>query len=482
MSFKKIAISVAIGVFAVVALIVAYGMTGTNNLQNYQILQNLGGTVEVIDNPGIYNRNFGHVWTYPKNIQLHWNSHADDKSKEPDESIRVTFNDAGSANISTMIQFSLPIEKKQRILLHERFGGNLENIEHAVHAALTNAIKNSGPLMSASENQSSRKSEYTQAVEDQLRHGLYSMRRVQIELKDRLDDNKKPMKVDATEVVLDDKGIPIRTDKSPLEEYGITITQFSITGTDYDALTVQQFAAKQTAFLSAEKSKAQREQEIQQKSMIEAQGLRQVAEIEAAANQVKAKAVTEGQQKVETAEKAALEAAVLANQQLAVAKIEKDKAETAAAQAASVAKIKADQDAAVLTIAATANFTAAKTKADQDAAVLTINAEAQLLAAKKLADAKVEESRGLISIATAKQKEIELGGSVKESDRVLATIQADRDVAVALALSKIEVPKTIINGGGSAGGDGTMFSQMLNLTMLKQLGIVDISATQPAKK
>ena len=290
------------------------------------------------------------------------------------------------------------------------------------------------------------------------------------------------MKVDATEVVLDDKGIPIRTDKSPLEEYGITITQFSITGTDYDALTVQQFAAKQTAFLSAEKSKAQREQEIQQKSMIEAQGLRQVAEIEAAANQVKAKAVTEGQQKVETAEKAALEAAVLANQQLAVAKIEKDKAETAAAQAASVAKIKADQDAAVLTIAATANFTAAKTKADQDAAVLTINAEAQLLAAKKLADAKVEESRGLISIATAKQKEIELGGSVKESDRVLATIQADRDVAVALALSKIEVPRTIINGGGSAGGDGTMFSQMLNLTMLKQLGIVDISATQPAKK
>lgn len=449
-SFKKIATLVTLVVVAVVGIVSCNGLTGYNDLQTYQIWQGVTGSVDVIDSPGYYNRNFGTVWKYPKSVQVHFS--ASKNGSAPDESIRSTFNDAGSAQISTMLQFNMPLEKAKRLQLHQLFGGNMDNIEHAIHAHLVNCIKNTGPLMSATENQTSRKGEFTQAVEDQLRHGLYSMKRIRVKLLDRVDDKGDPIYVDATDIIKNDTGVPIRVDKSPLEQYGIELQQFSITETEYDEKSKAQFGAKQDALLAAEKSKAQREQEIQQKLMVVAQGERQVAEIEAAANQVKAKAVTEGKQKVEVAEQTKLEAETAANQQLAVAKIAKEQAETEAKKAAEVARI----------------------DAERNASILKIRTDAELKAAENLANAKKLEASGIIAIAEAEQKKIQLGGAVKESDRVLADIARDRDIQVAKALSNIHVPSTIIQGGGSGGqGQGDNFTQyLLNLTMLKNLGVL----------
>lgn len=454
---RKIILAIVLVATAFLGYILWRGTTGYNHLQNYVVWQGVSGKVRCIDQPGYYGEWFGNSWEYPKTVQVYWSANDGEGHEEKDESIRVTFNDAGSAKISAMVQFNMPLEPERRLRLHERFGGNLDNIKHAVHAHLTNCIKNTGPLMSASENQSSRKSEFTQAVEEQLRNGLYQMRRTRITLTDRVDDKGQPIQVDATEVITDKDGVAQRTERSPLEEYGITITQFSITGTDYDDRSNAQFAAKQEAFLAAEKSKAQREEEIQRKLMVVAKGEREKAEIESEANKVKAKAVTEEQQKVEVAEKTKQTAQTLANQQLEVAKIAKQQAETEAEKAKAVAKL----------------------KAEQEAEVLKIESDAKLVAAQKLADAEKARATGIVALAEAEQKLIQLGGSVKESDKVLASIAADRDVKVAEALARISVPATIIQGGGTGGqGGGNDFTQfLLNVTFLKNLGIIKDAPT-----
>ncbi len=462
-------------VFALVLVITCYkGLVGRNDLSTYQIWQGISGDVEAIDTPGYYMNNFGTAWTYQKSVQCYWDKdESNDAAKGgPDESIRVTFNDAGTSQISTMVQFSMPLEKEKRMYLHSTFGGNLENIKHAVHAHLVNCIKNTGPLMSASENQTSRKSEFTQVIEEQLRKGLYQMRRTTITLKDRLDDKGQAITVEATEIVRDDKGNPIISERSPLQFYGIEIRQVSSTGTEYDERPSKQFAAKQEAFRAAERSKAEREQEIQKKLMIEAQGLRQVAEIEAAANQAKAKAVTEGQQRVEVAmkEKQAAEtkadqeakiAQIQAQQRIEVALKEKQAAETAASQRLAVAEIEKKS---------------AETKAAQEAAVAKIGAEQQLRVAEFEAQAAAKRAEGILSLAHDKAKEIDIAGAVKEHDRVLAEIARDRDVKVAEALSKIQVPSTIIQGGtggnGEKSGGQSMTEMMLNITLLRGMGLV----------
>ena len=77
----------------------------------------------------------------------------------------------------------------------------------------------------------------------------------------------------------------------------IGILQFSVTETQYDEQTLQQFAAKKQSYLAAEQAKAQRQEEYQQRLMVTERGLRQVAEIEAAENQEKKKATIAAEQK-----------------------------------------------------------------------------------------------------------------------------------------------------------------------------------------
>lgn len=443
---KRIAAIAAFVIGFIVFFILMRGAVGKNDFQNYQIKQSLGGTVTVVDESGWYWKWWGTVWEYPRTMQIYWSS-SKKEGKPEDESITVHFNDAGSAKISTMVQFNMPVEIDKRKRLHQRFGGNLTNIEHAVHAHLANCIKTTGPLMSASENQAARKSEFAQVVEEQLKHGLYQMRRVQVQLKDRVDDKGNPVFVEATEIVKDDKGVALRVDEGPLKEYGIEVTQFSITGTDYDDLTLKQFAAKQTAFLAAEGSKAQREQELQQKLMVVAQGERQVAEIEATANQAKAKAVTEATQKVEVAAKAKLEAETLANQKLEVAKIEKETAET---------------------------------KANQEAEVKRIEAEMLIKIAEAKAKAAEKEAEAIRVLAAAEEEKIKKAGAITEERRVLTQIMADRDAKVAAELAKIATPSTVIVGGGAGGQGQSMTEYLMNITLLKQLGIFQPMAVPPA--
>lgn len=438
----------AAGAAAFAALLVIgglfFGVVGHNDDQNYQVLQSVTGKVSIIDKPGYYYKGFGTVWTYPRTIEGYYSEHPEE-GDERDTSISITFNDAGTAKVSSFVKLQMPVVAEQRRKLHQDFQGNQNNVLTAVRAHLVNCLKASGPVMSASENQASRKAEFNQIVEEQLERGLFKMRQTTVTLDDLTEivnagtdadgntiTKEKKAVVQATQVVNDPKtGKPIVIQESPLTTYGLGIMQFSITKINYDDATLKQFAAKKESFLNAERSKAQRQEEVQQRLMIEEQGRRKVAEIQAEENQKKERALIQAQQAEEVAEITKRQRVIEAEQKVEVAAQLREEAD----QLRQVAEI-----------------------------------EAQTAELKKEA---------VISAAEAKQQEIEIAGGLSEEKRILAEIQAKRDVDVAIALSKVASPGVVIAGGEGKSGGNDALGNLINLWLLKANGIVPNDLSQP---
>lgn len=384
---------------------------GSNNDQSWLIIQYPWGTVNVMDTAGWYMKAFGSEWSYPRNWQVEY---------KKDHAFKIIFNDGGSAKMNAMVRFSSPLTLEGKRKFHQLFGGNEDAVKEAVWAHLSDAMKSSAPVMSASEHQSARRGEFTSLVQDQLQKGLFEMRRISRTLQDQFDDKGKPITVYATEVVFDNDNVKQKISRpSPLTDFGIIITQFSITDVEYDEQTQRQFAQKKEAFLAAEGSKAQREKEVQERLMVEERGRRQKAESESLALVNKAEAVINAQREKEVAE-------CNAARKLAVAQLHKQEAETEALQQLEVARLQ-------------------KERSKEDAQAEIIRAQAQ-------------------------QKSLEIAGAISERDQVLARIEAEKQVGIARELAKISVPQFIINGGSGQGA--AVGESLMNVLLLKQLGVL----------
>lgn len=421
---KQIIYGVSGVVAFIVCMILFFGGLGHNDDQNWQIKQSVAGNVTVRNAPGYYVKFFATVWTWPKSHQVHYSAH-EEEGGEKDRSIRVTFNDSGTAQVSAMVRFRLPTTTEERRLLHQEFNGDIEDVTQSVRAHLINCVKAAGPLMSSSEHQSSRKAEFTMLVNNMLSDGLYRMRRIEKSLPDQIDENGRPVVVLATEIITDKDDQPIIAEESPLKTYGLFVTQFSITGTEYDQQTLEQFAAKKASFLATELGKAKVAEETQQRLMVIEKGKRELAEIEAEANMVKIKATVEAQQKVDVAE------------------LEAEQAEVEAQKLVDVAKLKQLEEAVNLDIA--------KLKAEQ----------------------AISEGEAIKTLAQAEEERIQKAGAITEQERVLAEIAAKRDAEVA-ALSKVNVPSVMFNGSEGGEGSSSNNENLMNLLLLRGLGILDV--------
>ena len=427
-----------------------HGITGHNDNQNWQICQYPNGKIVVVGDGGYYLKWFGNVWTYPKYIQL---DYTEEKTREypNDESVTVTFNDGGNSKMSSMVRIATPVTDEKRLTFHQQLpdkDGTHSAVRAAVKAHLVNCLKSTGPLMSSSEHQTARKSEYTQVVQEQLDQGLFEMKRVERVLKDTFDAQGKPITVFATEVILNAKGLPAVAQPSPLHELGVDIKQFSIVGTTYDEQTLAQFKVKKEAFLATENSKAQREKEVQERLMVEERGRRMKAEIEAESNKVMAAATIKANQEKTVAE-------TLANQE----------------------KVVAETNAAKLVAVATQNKIAAETLANQEKSVAETAATRELEVAKLNRQAAEENAKKIVALAEAQQKALQVAGAISEHDRVLAEISRDRDIQVATALAKIQVPSVVIGGSGATGTGTTaneqgVTQQLMNISMLRSMGVL----------
>lgn len=423
-TYIKFAIGAIIGI---VLLFLMVNVIHKVDDTEWQAVQYLNGQVEIKEQAGIYFATFPKVTEYPRNATYAFTGlnvkGSDDDDKKNDNSIRVTFNDGGTAQISTVLRMATPVTKEQKREFHRQFNGNDANIEAAIWAHLSNVIKATGPIMSASENQTARKSEFNSVVLEQMNAGLYKMRRVMVEL-EQVDEKGNKIRVAATEIERDASGKPIVSQVSPLATYGLVVTQLSITETEYDDQTRKQFETKKEAFLKAESAKAQREGEVQERLMIEEKGRRQLAETTAAANLEKEQATIQAEKEKEVAE-------TNAARELEVAKLAKEQAETKAAQQLEVAKLERQ--------------------------------------------AAEEQAKQILVLAGAEKERIALAGAITEQEKVQLEIQRETAIGVATALAKINVPQVVIAGGNEgaqAGGNATQ-DNLINLMLLKSNGLID---------
>ena len=428
MSPKFIIITVLTMIAIVFGISIFTGMIGINDGQNWVYLQHLGGDVKIIDTPGIYWKRFGKTWVYPRYIEFRYNNDPDDGDKQK-EAIEVTYNDGGTAMVETYIRLATPSTEKHRIAFHQQFGGNMDNIKASTKSYMIDCLKSTAPLMSSSENQSARKAEFKQVVEGQLKSGTYKMRKETVKLTDDTDDTGNTITIFKTEVVTDADGMPIVVSSSPIvEDFGMTVVQFSVTGTSYDPDTRKQFAAKKASFLLTEQAKADREKETQERLMVIEKGLREKAEAEALGNVAKIKAVIEAEKIAEVAIQTKVAADTAASMKLSVAKLDKE----------------------TLLMAESAIFEQAQIKAQ--------TAE--------------ELKKAMILAAEGKKEAIELSGAITELEEFMIRAEVDKARAVAEALAKVKVPTTMIIGGAESGGNAVM-ENLINLKLMESTGILD---------
>jgi len=282
-----------VGIIAIIIFTVFVGMVGKNEDTQFVIKQpvhQIFGDMQVIDRGGYYFKGFSTVWTWNKFEDLYFSQVAEEGS-DKDESVIVTFNDGGKGKVSTYIRVQLPTSVEERIEFNRQFSGNRNNIRSSIRSHLNNCLKSTAPIMSSSEHQSARYSEFDQTVQEQLINGLYAMAKEAVATKDITDEKGEEVTVYVTKLLRDEAGMPIIAKESPLSQYGINVVQFSLTDVEYDERTRELFAAKKESSLLAEKSKAERIQETQQRLMVIEKGLREKAEVEAKANVDRAEAV-----------------------------------------------------------------------------------------------------------------------------------------------------------------------------------------------
>ena len=256
------------------------------------------------------------------------------------------------------------------------------------------------------------------------------MRKETVRLTDDTDKTGGVITIFKTEIVTNDKGLPVIVNSSPLvEDFKMTIVQFSVTKTVYDPETRKQFAAKKASYLLTEQAKADREKETQNRLMIVEKGLREKAEAEATGNVAKITAVIAAELKAEVALQTKIAAETQASQLLSVAEISKRERLMIASAGLEVAVIKAKE-------------------AEQEKIATILKAE------------------GL-------KEAIELSGAISEIEEALIAAGVNKAIGVANAYAKIKVPEVVIIGGGGDGGGADITQTLFNYRLMQGAGLLD---------
>lgn len=410
--------------------------------EDWQICQYPNGSYRVVDQAGVYVQFYGEVWTYPKFLDLYFSAAKDEGSKD-DSSIRVTFSDSGTGFTSHHIKLSiLPAEESKRLELHRHFASTgVNGMRHMIEQHLSTAVKNSGPLMSASEYHAQKRAEFYQVVRDQLEQGLFGMEVVEQEVVMQTPEKGSHQfsgndveTVYKTRITLDAEKQPVQIVTSPLREYGLFVQQYSITNTSYDQQTTTQLDARRESYQLAEQSKAAVMKERQKVySVIEA-GKGEVAKVESVANQEMKEATVNATREVEVAEQTQQEEVAVAEQALATV----------------------------------------KQKLLETEQLLTISAIAL--------DTAKFEGKEMISQAEATRAKLEKGGAVSEVDQLRAEMRKKR-MAFLASLANVPSPKTVIISGSKGGNNGVAGTgtteALLQLFLLKQMNQTPTAQTSP---
>lgn len=258
----------------------------------------VSGELDVITTPGTYAQYLGKATHYKRRTQI-WFSKMNVQGDTSDQSIKIRFNDGGHAQLSGSVSMELPLDTKSIITLHTSYGSQ-EAIEHdLVTTVIEKAVFMSGPLMSSKESYAEKRNDLIGYIEDQASHGVYKTTQRDEKSIDAFTNAEKVITV--VQIEKDGKGGFSRVEKSPIQRYGVILSNLSINGVDYDKSVEAQIRSQQQLTMQVQTSIANAKKSEQDALTAEQKGKADAASAKWAQEVIKAKLVTEAQQQKEVA-------------------------------------------------------------------------------------------------------------------------------------------------------------------------------------
>lgn len=286
------------GIFAILCIAFAGTLIEDVGGNDIVIIKAIGtGNLKFVTTPGWTWQGGGEVTHIPKSFQ-YWFSR---KNDQEDKSILARFNDNGHGSISGSVRIDTPLDEAKLRAIYTRYSTFNRVQSELIRTVFENAIYMAGPLMSSTESASSKRTLLRTYIEDQAQNGIYKTQTRDVKTKDAITGAEKTVTI--VELIQDMKaenGIA-RQEDSPLKVMGFKVSNLSINEIIYEKAVNDQIAAQQKLIMDVQISMAQAKQAEQKSLTVAKEGEALAAKAKWDQEAIKAKLVTEAEQKRDVA-------------------------------------------------------------------------------------------------------------------------------------------------------------------------------------
>lgn len=297
--------TIILGVSAFVILLVTLWLNpfSWNDAGNRTVVERTNGEQIVQFSPGIYYAGFfSKQKEWPNQISVTYQSEKANMELEDNGievgQIMIRFSDATTANVKGIVQFILPADEKEMVLIHNTHRTPISLVAKRLAPYSKECLQSSAQLMSSEKHYGGGRAQMAQDFLDQLKEGVYLLKTEETLIYDSVEQEKK--RVYQTEIQYDNK-IPKRK-LSSIKEYGITVADAAITDVDYEDKVDQKLVKIIDAVTKSSISKQELMTAQQQKLTAKAKGEQALVEIEYQQKQEQTKQVVAAETKVAVAE------------------------------------------------------------------------------------------------------------------------------------------------------------------------------------
>jgi regulator of protease activity HflC (stomatin/prohibitin superfamily) len=307
---KKQLFGILAGIVAIVILFMIPRLG--EDVKNEKIVINqypFTGTMAYWVQPGFQWQLFGQTTEYFKTNQVWFNEINDSSEGNLDinhlenPAFPITYADKGKGYVLGSVRIEMPLDREHLNLIQQHYGSEIRLINELIKPTVGKVILGCGPLMTSLESVSERRNDLIYHATDQLNNGIYATRVKTIERLNTITNLLE--KVQQAEIVIDENGNPKRNENSPFEFYGLKVSQLSIADLKYEKATNDQISKQRAADMEIITAKAEAAKAIQQTIKIEEEGKQAAADAKWKQEAIKAKEVTEAEQRFEVARYAA---------------------------------------------------------------------------------------------------------------------------------------------------------------------------------
>jgi hypothetical protein len=265
----------------------------------------ISGDLKVVKEAGWTGQWWGTATHYKKSTQYWFTADKqkgeNNDSDEPrtNNSLPIIFNDGGSGSVSGSIRYDMPLDDQSIIKIHSTYGSQEAIENQLIRPVMQKSIYFSGPLMSSKESYAEKKNELFAFIEDQASEGVYKTKSREVKGIDPLSEKEKTVTVVE---ILENAGVKLRQEVSPVKKYGMVLGNLAINKIEYNDVVKAQIDAQQKSTMAVQTAIANAKKAEQDAITAQKQGEADAAKAKWEQEVIKAKLVTEAEQQLAVAQ------------------------------------------------------------------------------------------------------------------------------------------------------------------------------------